>query len=1770
MIVLRCTNDDGTKADLEVLGNEIIRLDISAIESAEIGDVFGVSSQEFTLPGTKTNQDFFGYLDNLGSTPGVALNKSVPCQVLNDGMEVFTGKLYITNIVTNQKGDTLYNVVVVNETVDFKIATQDIYLGDLDFSAYDHTLSYNNITASWTGSGLFNGDIIYPLVEYGSDSADTTSTQIVAGGKSRNFDNSSSPLKVTDFKPAVRLKTVIDTIFDTVNYSYSSSFFDTADFQNIYMLSTQDDKNGLTFVNPVSQSFQINKTGDSDQSVSDNVATKVIFGNEVFDNANNVTTSKFTADVDGLYTFYTAVKYGITGGVDSLPDALEMWFYANGSEIPGANTSVLIKGTETGIAYLGPVSLNLTAGDEIEVYITRTYETGLGSRVFRIIGSANSKFEGIGPNTVQSGTVNMNKIFDPKAKALDLLNGIIQKFNLVVEPIKGERNVLRIEPFNDWVDLGVTRDWTDKVDRSVKFSIKHPLQNQPKVVKFSDVEDSDSINKYTQDKFGKVYGEYTYESESDLADGEKSVGSFFAPTPMKYIDGAPNMVVPGIFQRDNGNERNAFKFKPRLFYNLGLQDCPPQLRGYNTGTSQYNYGNYFIEDESGTVHQLNQWLLFHHNNAFPAVFDTTNDLHFGNLNQWSYHQKQFNARAKNSAFFKYWAFYINELYDVDARLLTCNVILEPHELPQIQLNDKIFIDGHYYRINKINGANLMNEDSIEVELIKSAPRKLYYPRRKRWNIDGTLGDVYFDWDTIDVGGTGVYNDYVTDLPITSSIGTPAARDGFALYGDIVTWDTVKPVQYVETQQEIQGNSTLDPSANFVKVTGDNNSIKSSTQKVSVVGDNNTIQEYAEYITVDGTLNTVEREVNNVSMLNATSTTVGQNSSNVTLLNTLNTVVTASDQVVVISDVGSDVDNGDSTGTTTLMGTRNVAISGSTNDVTIIGSENIAVTGGNFHVVIGKDDELSGSLDLNRYRFNTNVLNDTYLDDGVYFNKDSFNISAASGSYTYAYSGEGLYKYAYDITWVNPLVGGIHTIELPGIVSQQQEGRTILFKCDDSITSTSSIYIESVAGTDNIDGSNRYILNNPYQWVELRASYFLSGEGYINEWRVINEWASGSGGGGGTGSVDYISNVTFSTPASMSFTGVGSAFSGVVDFSTATVASSSFATSASHAISSSFATSSSYAITASYVENANTASYAQYSANTIVYGKNLSGGTIIKGTPLYFTGSGTSGNIVGVYPADAGNPDRMPAGGIAGEQMLDEDEGIVLLDGFINGVDTSLFNSGDEVYVAVGGGYTNVRPTGSANFVQALGYVEKVDASNGSGVIHGPGNPYDLPNIQSGYFWVGDADGVPQSTPTSSLSLSAFPYSGSAQITGSLGLTGSFSQNVQTITVTTSSTTASINCEQAEYFNINLQGTFDTASLLNVTNFKAGQEITVKINQQVTPSSQNAYFSSNVVFPETLGNYGPTLTSGSYDFVYMKALDTSSIYAFYEKNFNVTASAPPSSYTLEFLVVGGGGGGGGHSNNDKGGAGGGAGGFLSSSFSTFSGINYSCSVGSGGAGGNSSGGLGSVGGDGTTSWFSSSAVYTALGGGGGAAGSGGSGQPEHQGRNGGSGGGATRGGSGGIGLQPTSSFGGYGEDGGSTGPYDGGSGGGGADPSTGTGTSTTSAAGGAGGSGYTWLDGVAYAGGGGGGAYSGAGGAGGTGGGGAGGNANADGTQGTDGLGGGGGGAGGGPNAGRAGADGGDGVVIVRYAGSQVGSGGTVTSAGGYTYHTFTGSGIFTS
>jgi len=150
--------------------------------------------------------------------------------------------------------------------------------------------------------------------------------------------------------------------------------------------------------------------------------------------------------------------------------------------------------------------------------------------------------------------------------------------------------------------------------------------------------------------------------------------------------------------------------------------------------------------------------------------------------------------------------------------------------------------------------------------------------------------------------------------------------------------------------------------------------------------------------------------------------------------------------------------------------------------------------------------------------------------------------------------------------------------------------------------------------------------------------------------------------------------------------------------------------------------------------------------------NQTGSTILKGTPVYQTG--TSGNAMTIAPADASSSATMPAVGVLEQDLVSGATGFVIHMGKISGVDTSAFNEGDIIYVAVGGGYTNTPPVGESNLLQNLGRITKVHASNGGGVIMGAGRINAVPNLNDGNIFIGDSNN--QAT-TASLNTSVQNY-----------------------------------------------------------------------------------------------------------------------------------------------------------------------------------------------------------------------------------------------------------------------------------------------------------------------------------------------------------------------------------------------------------------------------
>ena len=135
-------------------------------------------------------------------------------------------------------------------------------------------------------------------------------------------------------------------------------------------------------------------------------------------------------------------------------------------------------------------------------------------------------------------------------------------------------------------------------------------------------------------------------------------------------------------------------------------------------------------------------------------------------------------------------------------------------------------------------------------------------------------------------------------------------------------------------------------------------------------------------------------------------------------------------------------------------------------------------------------------------------------------------------------------------------------------------------------------------------------------------------------------------------------------------------------------------------------------------------------------KNVSGGSLAKGTPVYQVG--ITGNTITVGAARSDDVDKL-AIGVLDETIADEAEGRMIVLGEIKGVDTSAFSTGDKIYLGATGGYTNTPPTSSTVARQFLGVVFRVHATVGSGYITGTLTEDQVKWTGTAFeFWDGDS------------------------------------------------------------------------------------------------------------------------------------------------------------------------------------------------------------------------------------------------------------------------------------------------------------------------------------------------------------------------------------------------------------------------------------------------
>ena len=136
-------------------------------------------------------------------------------------------------------------------------------------------------------------------------------------------------------------------------------------------------------------------------------------------------------------------------------------------------------------------------------------------------------------------------------------------------------------------------------------------------------------------------------------------------------------------------------------------------------------------------------------------------------------------------------------------------------------------------------------------------------------------------------------------------------------------------------------------------------------------------------------------------------------------------------------------------------------------------------------------------------------------------------------------------------------------------------------------------------------------------------------------------------------------------------------------------------------------------------------------------KAQAGEALAKGDVVYL--NGISGNTTIVFKADADVPAEMPAFGVVAAAASINNPVDVYTSGILQGLNTSAFSEGDELFVSnTPGVLSDTPPTGESSQLQKLAKVTRSHASAGSIFIMGAGRTNAVPNLNTGRLFVGNS------------------------------------------------------------------------------------------------------------------------------------------------------------------------------------------------------------------------------------------------------------------------------------------------------------------------------------------------------------------------------------------------------------------------------------------------
>jgi hypothetical protein len=657
---------------VEMFQDEKVSVTSTIQNYSDIGKLFTDYSQSFTIPASPTNNAIFSHwYDN-------AVDNGYDARIrYNAYIEIETIPFKEGNVQlekANKKNGYVesYTLTFYGNLTQLKDKFGEDKLNSLDFSSLNHTYDAATVIGKINAN---TGDLRYPLI-----------------GNTRKFEyktasiydvtTNTGAINWNDLFPAVPITSILDFIEAKYGLTFTGNFLNYNQFAKLNMLMKNSElprayNSGVFY----------------DQNRFTNTATFPEY---------NTTTDTITSDWNSIYFLNSGSPNFTVGG-----NKMIRIFFVTTPNTGFTTTNYKVELYRDGVIFqtfdnlIGTTQVTLLDVKQIDDPASHQYKikvSALGAFDFKGLinyerrnsygarSTFSLNYAASGSPTGQSFSAIQNVgSYVPDIKVADFFMGLVKMFNLIITPIN--ETTFKLEPLELYYQAGQIKDLTPFIYAD-ELDIEKPKLF--KSIEFKYEKSENVLNNAFRGLFNRDYGDLTFDSGSISESSKYEIKLPFEDVMWERATGY-NFQTATLLNKD----LQTYTPKPILMYNNGLTNVSAfPIKIYN-GATYTNVNNYVRFNNEINTGATDLSYLY--------------SLNFGNeVSSW------YLVNSPQGLYRRHYEQYIANLYNQKTRVLKAKAKLEPQNLTNLRLNDRIVIRDNRYIINSFTTDLTNGEATFEL------------------------------------------------------------------------------------------------------------------------------------------------------------------------------------------------------------------------------------------------------------------------------------------------------------------------------------------------------------------------------------------------------------------------------------------------------------------------------------------------------------------------------------------------------------------------------------------------------------------------------------------------------------------------------------------------------------------------------------------------------------------------------------------------------------------------------------------------------------------------------------------------------------------------------------------------------------------------------------------------------------------------------------------------------------------------------------------------